>query len=191
MAANILHHEFTLRYAEECFRVDAESGALIWKHRPDNHFAAPAYGKAWNTRHANKPAGSTAKAGYVAVVVNGRSYYAHRIVWFLAYGAWPSDEIDHANGIRSDNRIENLRACTRQENCRNLARRSDNKSGRAGIWWDSKREMWQAYINSGDKRKMLGRFRSIEAATQARKEAEARLLFSDRHGIAAEIRYFR
>ena len=39
----------------------------------------------------------------------------HQMVWVLAYGRWPA-LIDHVNGIRTDNRIGNLREVTAAEN---------------------------------------------------------------------------
>lgn len=43
----------------------------------------------------------------------------HRIAWFLYHGKWPEKCIDHINGNRSDNRIENLRDISRSENSLN------------------------------------------------------------------------
>src|SRR5215467_10234620 len=46
--------------------------------------------------------------GYRSVNLEGKSYKVHRLVWLLTYGSWPNGEIDHINGIRSDNRVSNL-----------------------------------------------------------------------------------
>ena len=191
MAALVLHHEITARYAEECFRIDAECGALVWNVRPEHHFHSIKYCKGWNARHANRRAGTSCKHGYIAVSINKKFYLAHRLVWLMESGAWPEHEIDHVNGIRSDNRISNLRECTRQENCRNTGMRSDNKSGHCGVWWDARRGRWQAYIKSGPKRVSLGRFDSFEEAATARKQAEEERMFSDRHGTKAAVKYYR
>ena len=57
----------------------------------------------------------------VALRVNGRIRYVYysRAVWALCYEQWPEDEIDHLNGDRHDNRIENLRECSHSENTLN------------------------------------------------------------------------
>jgi hypothetical protein len=60
--------------------------------------------------------------GYVFITVeNRKAIRAHRLAWYKTYGVFPTNEIDHINGNRSDNRIENLREVTRLENMHNLA----------------------------------------------------------------------
>jgi hypothetical protein len=62
--------------------------------------------------------------GYITLRINRRSFCAHRIVWLLNTGKWPTKFLDHINGNRSDNRFENLRECTQSQN---LANRKRNK----------------------------------------------------------------
>jgi hypothetical protein len=69
-------------------------------------------------RRLDRPAGSNVE-GYLQIGLSGRIYRAHRIALFLHNGSWPSSQLDHINGIRTDNRPENLRIVTQQENCRN------------------------------------------------------------------------
>ena len=59
--------------------------------------------------------GSLKPNGYVAIQFDGYRTFAHRLAWVWMTGAWPT-EIDHKNGNRSDNRWDNLRECTRQQN---------------------------------------------------------------------------
>ena len=54
-------------------------------------------------------AGSVHSTGYVRIGVDGGKYTAHCLAWLYTHGVWPSDQIDHINGNRSDNRIANLR----------------------------------------------------------------------------------
>lgn len=63
--------------------------------------------------------GSIDKDGYLILKIKGKQYKAHRIVFLLFNGRMPKDEIDHINRNRTDNRIENLRESTRQENIKN------------------------------------------------------------------------
>ncbi|MBK8106016.1 MAG: HNH endonuclease [Betaproteobacteria bacterium] len=57
--------------------------------------------------------------GYRQVRVNGKQYREHHLVWLLHNGRMPSGELDHINCVRDDNRIENLRECTREQNTQN------------------------------------------------------------------------
>lgn len=49
-----------------------------------------------------------------------RTHYAHRVIWLMHHGVWPEHQIDHINGKRDDNRIENLRPATNTENARSM-----------------------------------------------------------------------
>ena len=53
-------------------------------------------------------AGSKMKMGYLEIGIDGTSYLTHRVVWMIVHGHWPSDQIDHINGIRDDNNPDNL-----------------------------------------------------------------------------------
>ncbi len=68
-----------------------------------------------------KVAGGVTSSGYITVLVNGRRYLAHRVIWLMLYGEWPPEQIDHINRIRHDNRAVNLRAVSHAENMGNLA----------------------------------------------------------------------
>lgn len=59
--------------------------------------------------------------GYVFITTKEqKAVRAHRLAWYKVYGYFPEKEIDHINGIKTDNRIENLREVTRIENMHNL-----------------------------------------------------------------------
>lgn len=129
-------------------------------------------------------AGTPQNRGYRLVRFRGKKYLEHRLIWFLLHGYWP-DEIDHINGIRDDNRIENLRAVSKVENLRNQARRVTNTSGVMGVSWHKQARRWQAAIQTGRKRRYLGLFADWFEAVCARKSAENRLGFHPNHGRAA------
>lgn len=60
--------------------------------------------------------------GYRVIRIDGRLYGAHRLVWLYVHGRWPDAMIDHVNGDRSDNRIENLREANSVQNAHNAKR---------------------------------------------------------------------
>jgi hypothetical protein len=115
----IAHNQPTQEYLNECFRYDPKTGHLFWKVRPLHHFNSSHGMNITNSQFSNHRAGTLQSKGYVAVMVNGKGYRAHRIIWMMIHGLFPPDELDHVNHQRDDNRIENLRLATSQENKRN------------------------------------------------------------------------
>ena len=121
----------------------------------------PETGKFW------REAGCATRSGYRYIWFRGRQHLEHRVAWFLHYGEWPSDQIDHVNGKRDDNRISNLRIATPSENLRNRAKPINNTSGFKGVSWNAKRGAWQATIRIGKFNKNLGGFNTREQAADA------------------------
>lgn len=80
-------------------------------------------------------------------------------------------QIDHINGIKTDNRRGNLRFCTATQNSQNQKRHRDNTSGFKGVHWDKEQRKWRSYIQANGIRYRLGRFKSIEDAARAYDEA--------------------
>ena len=99
-------------YLKDCFDYDFCTGMLHWKERPRSHFDTKRGQNIFNACLAGMLAGSLGSHSYIEVSINGESFLAHRIVWMLHYGTPPLEQIDHENGVRHDNRIENLRAVT-------------------------------------------------------------------------------
>lgn len=75
--------------------------------------------KASTKTKVGSKAGTLHSKGYIHIQFRGKIYKAHRIAWFLHYGEQPADELDHDNGNRDDNRIDNLRPATRSINNQN------------------------------------------------------------------------
>lgn len=73
-----------------------------------------------------KIAGGATKEGYIRIRINSVEFRAHRIIWEMFNGEIPEGMlIDHINGIKDDNRLENLRLATREQNNANrVARRT-------------------------------------------------------------------
>ena len=73
--------------------------------------------KSWHTRFCNKPITATTNMGYVRFSFQGKETFAHRLIWEMFNEKIPDKMyIDHINGVKNDNRIENLRLVTQQQN---------------------------------------------------------------------------
>jgi hypothetical protein len=125
---------------------------------------------------------TTTHKGYITTMVGGRNYRVHRLVWLMVYGEFPANQIDHINGIKSDNRIQNLRDVDNKENHKNMKQFSNNSSGHVGVTWDSKRNKWFVSITVEGKTKALGRFLDFAKAVLVRKSAEQQFCFHKNHG---------
>ena len=174
--------ELDVCFLEECFVYEGATGKLFWKHRPVEHFATVNAWSVWNAKHAGRPAGGPNSKKRWSSKINGRLYQNHRIIWALANGSWPKDQIDHINGDPEDNRLANLRVVTNTENQKNRWRNANNASGINGVYWHTRDGVWTAHIREGSKQRSLGYFPTQEQAVAARREAEGRLGYSERHG---------
>ena len=123
-------------------------------------------------RIKKKPAGTTTSSGYLGVMIHGKRVYSHRICWALHYGTWPVEQIDHINGVKSDNRIINLREATNSQNGKNLKLSSRNTSGVSGVHFDNWAGKWRASIKVDGRSINLGRWNDKQEAISARKKAE-------------------
>ena len=119
-------------------------------------------------------AGSIDEMGYVKISVNNVRHRAHRLVWLYMTGSWPSEQIDHINRCRSDNRFANLRDVTSADNRRNSGLRIDNSSGVKGVYWSDRDKTWSAEIKIHGKKHRLGTYKEKEEAISARVSAEER-----------------
>lgn len=135
----------------------------------------------WIKRNQNV-AGYTRDTGYVKIKVQGKEYFAHRLVWLFVHGRMPTNEIDHINGIRNDNRLANLREATGSQNQRNRAINKNNTSGYTGIYWQEKTKKFRVCFKINGKRISAGSFSKIEHAILARKKAYSDNGFHKNHG---------
>ena len=166
-------------------RYEPRTGTLFWRERPRSMFASDRIWRAWNARLAGKEAfAAIAAAGYRIGTLGGRGVYAHRVIIKMVLGIDP-DEVDHIDGDQSNNRWDNLRPASRMVNCRNTARRSDNKSGVTGVGWARRDRRWVARIHIDQRNISLGYFTTKVAAIHARKVAEIIYGFHPNHGRAA------
>lgn len=188
MAAKALPCPTALR---QLLRYEPETGKLFWKPRgPDwfgksTKFTPETEARQWNARFSGKEIGGKPNSkGYVKVSIRCQDFSAHRIIWQLVYGEAP-EQVDHINGIRSDNRITNLRAVSNAENTKNQKERSSNTSGMMGVTYVKKSRLWYARVNDGGKQIHLGSFDTFEEAASVRRAAEARHGYHANHGRRA------
>lgn len=125
-------------------------------------------------------AGSVKHYGYRYISFEKKELLAHRLVYMIHHGLIEIDmEIDHIDGNKSNNRIENLRAVTHQDNRQNQIKpMRRNRSGFLGVWFNPARAIGQQYtatIAVGKTKHDLGSFDTPEAAHQAYLEAKRRL----------------
>jgi hypothetical protein len=156
----------------QILRYDPDTGKLFWRHRSSGFFLAHGTCASWNSKFAGREAFTyTTRHGYKQGAVFNRLYLAHRVIWAIQTGEWPTGEIDHADCNGCNNSWANLRKATRCENISNTRRRADNTSGVKGVNWDAARGKWKARINTERREVSLGRFDSLEAAAAAVREA--------------------
>jgi hypothetical protein len=152
-----------LERLQEVLHYDPETGIFTWlkvKHR---------------TIRPGDEAGRFSPYGYITVKVDQIEYMAHRLAWFYMTGAWPTDQIDHRDRNRANNRWVNLREATNKQNHENIGLSCRNTSGIKGVRWDSQRGKWFAFITHHRRMQNLGRFADLDDAIAARRSAETSL----------------
>lgn len=146
---------------KEVLEYNPENGRLHWKVKRSN---IP----------IGTPAGARDRGKYMRLRVDGRFYMAHRLVWLMFHGEWPKYQIDHINGDKVDNRIENLRDVPGGMNMENLrAPLRRNKCGFLGVYKSKNR--YRADLTVKGKTKHIGSFKTPEEAHAAYIEAKRKL----------------
>lgn len=146
------NHEVTAALVRELLIYDGESGELRWR-------SSKGAAKAGNV------AGTKHRRGYVNICLYGKRYGAHRVVWLHVNGEWPKHEIDHVNGDKGDNRIENLRDITHTENTQNIrAAHGRNSCGVLGVTRRKTDGRYVASICVERRSRILGTFDDAQEA---------------------------
>jgi len=125
-------------------------------------------------------AGWKDKDGYIVVTFNGKKIRASRLIWYMHHGYMPEQHIDHINNLITDNRIENLREASSQQNSCNRGKQSNNTSGFKGCTFSKGK--WQVMITVNKKPHYIGRFLLLEQASFAYEQAAKKL-----HGEFANV----
>lgn len=153
----------TIERLREVLSYDALTGQFTWRVRLS--LATP----------AGSIAGTVYGNGRRYITVKGKRYFASRLAWFYTYGEWPSGQVDHRNLDRLDNRIENLRVATPQQNVANRRANRSNRLGVKGVGMATMRvrkaQRYRARIRVDNKLIHLGYFSTPELANAAYKSA--------------------
>lgn len=139
---------------EELLRYEPETGYFFWV----------------SGQLAGSRAGTLTSQGYIRIKIRQKLYRAHRLAWLIVHGSMPSIEIDHRNGVRSDNRIANLRLATGEQNRLNRCLNANSSSGFKGVR-EAKDKVrpapFRAVISHRNKKINLGYFLTAEEAHEA------------------------
>lgn len=133
----------------ELLHYDPETGLFTWRHKT-------------GSQSSGKQAGTPHKA-YINIQVDSRQYKAHRLSFLYMTGELPPDEVDHINGIGTDNRWHNLRLADHFLNCQN--RRRANRNNMSGLLGVQKHgNGYKAVIRKHGRNQYLGYFSTKEEA---------------------------
>lgn len=114
-----------------CGKIFDDYPSNVKRHK--KHFCGKkceAKGKCYNNTFEEWKGGTIATTtGYVKITINGKQYDEHRLVMqkHLGRKLEPWEHVHHINGVKTDNRIENLQLMTNEEHVRFHGRNRDNK----------------------------------------------------------------
>jgi len=107
---------------------------------------------------------------YLRLFVDGKVHRLHRMIYIWHYGI-PVNNIDHIDNNRENNRIENLRQATQQENCINRKHHTNSKSPYKNVYWNEAANKWAVSMCVNKVRKYFGIFEDVELADLVASEA--------------------
>ncbi len=154
-------NEIPVSLLRKLISYNSETGSCVWLPRDPGMFengpkqTREHICKKWNTRFAGKEVGCDDKDGYRVASVFGVYLKAHRMVWALVMGEWPTGEIDHDDTDTANNRWENLRDASRQQNSANKVKYANNTSGLKRVSWSKTMQKWESRIEAGGKNVVL------------------------------------
>lgn len=166
---HVAKRDLTAETVRKLLDYNPETGVLTWRKREEDTLT----NRKWNAKHVGKVAGSLRPSGYREIGINGVLWREHRVIWLHYYGEHARDTIDHINGRRDDNRIENLRDAAHFQNKQNVGPKGNQKSRYKGVYKHTVSGKWIARIT-----RHLGCFDTEEEARDAY-EREAKYEFRE------------
>lgn len=144
--------DLTQEYLKEILNYDPITGLFTWRKRN------------------GQIAGCIRAHGYIKIKIFYRHYEASNLAWLYVYGKFPNICIDHINNNPMDNRIENLREATLQQNQWNKGLQRNNTTGFKGVSIDTSvanGKRYRARAKTNGKEKIIGYFYTPEEAHAA------------------------
>lgn len=139
--------DLTAEFVRSILSYAPETGLLTWKVDRAR------------TAKAGDVAGCLSGHGYIDVMICGKTYKAHRVIWLIVKGEWPTAFLDHEDGDRANNKWLNLREATHSQNCCNRARR--------GYFFHKANNRYRASISVDGELKIIGWYWTAEEAKAA------------------------
>lgn len=157
---------------KELVHYDPDTGVFLWREDKTNGIKA------------GDEAGGYTGRGYRTIRIDRELCFSHRLAFLYMTGELPTDGVDHINGVKDDNRWENLRHACQKVNNKNTKQRKDNKSGVTGVHWHKRDEVWTASIGvgTGGHVRHLGSFKDLDEAVATRQAAEKKFGYHTNHG---------
>jgi hypothetical protein len=147
---------------------DTSTGDLTWKVNV----------RGLKGKKAGGPRKCSRGGTYWRVAVSGKKYAAHRLIWFMVTGAWPSAQIDHRDGNGLNNAWANLRLATNSQNKANTGLYKNSTTGLKGVSVERTTGKFLAQIQKDGQKVYLGLFPSPQQAHEAYLQA-AKHLFGE------------
>jgi hypothetical protein len=119
---------------------------------------------------AGKKVGTPQTDGCLTVSIDKKCYLVHRIIFMMHNGYFP-EMVDHIDGNRTNNKIENLREATHAQNAWNSKPRADSNIGIKNITYNKKFNQYTVRIQVNQERKYIGAFKDLELAALVAMEA--------------------
>lgn len=138
-------------------------GILLWKKDVANR------------KTKDKRAGTFRQStGYRYIRINNELHKEHRIIFLLHYGYMP-EYVDHIDGNKLNNKIENLRPCSKAQNAWNMKKTVRNTTGVKGVTWNKRKQKYCVRLGCDNQKVFVGYYKTIEEATTAVKQARINL----------------
>jgi len=117
-------------------------------------------------------AGSKKVDGYIAIKIDGVSYFAHRLAWLYVKGYWPKYDVHHKDGDKSNNKWDNLEHLSLSKHRLTRGIQKNNTSGVIGVCFYKRNKKWISHITINNNQKILGQFSNKIDAVKSRRNAE-------------------